>query len=296
MLVRKPGDKSYEELCQNAFERRGCFLTVETVYTYRQLANHLRSFGQGWTVYEPSSVVTYPVTWPSSEDEPAVERWLTARGCPDAGDLLAGPCAPFAKLLGEHACQMLENGLKPVEVAKTAHSTLVESLRAKEPEAAAAELFGGLQAFGWKTTQYQQAWDLSLEADPLYFGTEAVQTHVRKIMSGKDRKSLPLYILGYLFDVNEQSAAELKGRKNWGSAEYTVHAVSIVVDPASKSLIVVDPNGTLVQGSNIEFVSMPLERRKSKPTTSLSRFDQDKAGMNALSNPRPTWVWMKKGI
>jgi hypothetical protein len=51
---------------------------------------------------------------------------------------------------------MLERGLKPVEVAKTAHSTLVESLRVKEPEAAAAELFGGLQAFGWKTTQIQQ--------------------------------------------------------------------------------------------------------------------------------------------
>jgi len=40
--------------------------------------------------------------------------------------------------------------------------------------------------------------------------------------------------------------------------------------------MVADPNGALQGGSNMEFLSMPLTKLESKPTTRVSRYDRDK--------------------
>ena len=56
---------------------------------------------------------------------------------------------------------------------------------------------------------------------------------------------------------------------------FNVHAVSIVIDPVSQVLLIMDPNGSIMKGSNMEFVTMPMQQKQGMPTTSVSRYDQD---------------------
>jgi hypothetical protein len=48
-----------------------------------------------------------------------------------------------------------------------------------------------------------------------------------------------------------------------------------VFDKVNKRVIVADPNGYLIPGSNIEFLKIPLQNRKAKPSTCVSRYDLD---------------------
>jgi hypothetical protein len=49
-----------------------------------------------------------------------------------------------------------------------------------------------------------------------------------------------------------------------------------VINSLNKSVIIADPNGALIGGSNMEFLRMPLTKLHSKPTTTttLSYFDR----------------------
>ena len=78
----------------------------------------------------------------------------------------------------------------------------------------------------------------------------------------------------YLFDADELTNAELKTIKE-ETAQYSLHAIGLYMHTTLKTLIVADPNGALREGFNMEFLSMPLTRLKSKPTTSVSRYDRD---------------------
>jgi len=62
------------------------------------------------------------------------------------------------------------------------------------------------------------------------------------------------------------------------TAQYSLHAVGLVINRSTKTIIVADPNGALTKGFNIEFLSMPLKKLKRKATTSISRFDREKEG------------------
>ena len=94
-------------------------------------------------------------------------------------------------------------------------------------------------------------------------------------MEGKHRQVLPLYILCYIFADEELTNAVLTKNPVANSAMFNVHAVSIVVDPASEVLLIMDPNGSIMKGSNMEFVTMPMQQKQGMPTTSVSRYDQD---------------------
>ena len=59
------------------------------------------------------------------------------------------------------------------------------------------------------------------------------------------------------------------------TAQYSLHAVGLVINSSIKTIIVADPNGGLKEGSNIEFLSMPLTKLENEPTTSVSRYDRD---------------------
>jgi hypothetical protein len=84
-----------------------------------------------------------------------------------------------------------------------------------------------------------------------------------------------LYVLCYLFDNNELTNAELKNIKE-DSAQYSLHAIGLVINSLNKTVIIADPNGALIGGSNMEFLRMPLTKLHSKPTTTttLSCFDR----------------------
>ena len=164
----------------------------------------------------------------------------------------------MACAFGTHACQLLEQGTPPTTVARTGHSSFVASLGRLGPEAAAESVFTGLKNNGWKTTH--KLWNSGIGEDPLYFGTQHVHIHVQKAMEGKHRQVLPLYILCYIFADEELTNAVLTKNPVANSAMYNVHAVSIVVDTESKTLLIMDPNGSIMKGSSMEFVAMPMNQ------------------------------------
>ena len=86
---------------------------------------------------------------------------------------------------------------------------------------------------------------------------------------------IPKYIpyICCLFDNNEFTNAELKNIKE-ESAQYSLHVVGLVINSLNKTVIIADPNGALIGGSNMEFLTMPLTKLQSKPTTSLSCYDR----------------------
>ena len=60
------------------------------------------------------------------------------------------------------------------------------------------------------------------------------------------------YICCDLFDNNELTNAELKNVKE-ESAQYNLHVVVLVINSLNKTVIIADPNGALIGGSNMEF-------------------------------------------
>jgi len=84
--------------------------------------------------------------------------------------------------------------------------------------------------------------------------------------------ALPLYITNYIFDGDELSPADLVSGAAFETAQYSCHVVGLVLDPEGKVCYICDPNGQLLAGGNMEFVSIPLAPREA-PTTALSAFD-----------------------
>ena len=52
------------------------------------------------------------------------------------------------------------------------------------------------------------------------------------------------------------------------TALYSVHAAGLVFDPATKTLLIADPNAALIPRGSMEFVSLPIAklRKNMKPT------------------------------
>ena len=73
-------------------------------------------------------------------------------------------------------------------------------------------------------------------------------------------------MLCYLFDNNELTIAELKNIKE-ESAQYSLHVIGLDINSLNKTVIIAEPNGTLIGESN-------MEKLQNKPTTSLSCYDK----------------------
>ena len=54
------------------------------------------------------------------------------------------------------------------------------------------------------------------------------------------------------------------------TAQYSLHAVGLVMHRDSCRLFIADPNGALIGGSNMEFLAMPLKKLNHRSTTKLS--------------------------
>jgi hypothetical protein len=82
---------------------------------------------------------------------------------------------------------------------------------------------------------------------------------------------MPLYVLNYIFDGDELSAADL-AVDSIETAQYSCHVVGLVLDGRSRTAFVADPNGALVPGGNMEFLRLPFAHRK-QASTAISAFD-----------------------
>jgi hypothetical protein len=88
---------------------------------------------------------------------------------------------------------------------------------------------------------------------------------------------LPLYIFNYIWDGDELTLNELKQGKE-ETAQYSIHCAGLVLDNENHRMYVADPNGSLVAGSNMEFLTIPYQilAPPMKASTSISRWDREK--------------------
>jgi hypothetical protein len=87
-------------------------------------------------------------------------------------------------------------------------------------------------------------------------------------------KYIPCICCAIYLIINELTNAELKNIKE-ESAQYSLNVVELVViNNLNKTIIIADPNGALIGGSNMEFLTMLLTKLQSKPTTSLSCYER----------------------
>ena len=267
------------ELLQAALQRQRCRLTLETVYNYDQIVHFLQELDSNWNVYVHPVLgeTALSAAWPKKEDAKETLDWLTSNGCRNAQDVLDGACVPLARLCGVQACQLLLEGKQPAVVATEVHSSCLQRLRGLSPDDAAEMVFTELKQRKWKVSQ--EMWDCDLKENELVFGCDTVGVRLKHALEHaleqSKRQTLPLYILCYLFDADELTDESMKLKPDEETAQYSIHAVSLVIDPASKSILVADPNGALVEGSNMEFVRMPPKLRRANPSTTTSRFDLD---------------------
>ena len=59
------------------------------------------------------------------------------------------------------------------------------------------------------------------------------------------------------------------------TAQYSCHVVGLVLHAPERILFVCDPNGSLVPGGNMEFLSLPFAPRVGKASTATSQYDLD---------------------
>jgi hypothetical protein len=215
--------------------------------------------------------------WPEAQQRLSVLEWLSHNGCADGEDLLEGACVPLACLLAERGIHMLGEGTNPADVPDAMHQTCILSLTNQTAHSAASLVFGPLCARGWKVDA--GLWDskyFDVPTADLVFGSEQATLRIRQACDGPSLSVVPLYLLCYIYDGNELTDVQMRRSPMLETAQYSVHAVSLIVVPGSRSIIVGDPNGALVPGSNMEFVSMPPRPRGTKGTTTCrSRFDRD---------------------
>ena len=72
--------------------------------------------------------------------------------------------------------------------------------------------------------------------------------------------SMPLYVLNYIWDLDELTQAELGGSAE-ETAQYSCHVVGLVMDASRRMVFVADPNGAPIPGGKV--VSHP--RTNSAP-------------------------------
>ena len=59
------------------------------------------------------------------------------------------------------------------------------------------------------------------------------------------------------------------------TAQYSLHVVGLVINHLNKTITIADPNRALIGGSYyMEFISVPLSKLRSKPTTCMSSYDK----------------------
>jgi hypothetical protein len=278
-------DSTLEELLDDALGRRRKQCSHQTVYSHDIIKLWLKSAIEEVNV--PWDVVI-PVfkskqenrkalsLWPNKKTFNAVQQWLLRHDCKDPKDFVDGACEPLALYLSTSILSSIGDGsfldvMHSNEIAKT-------TLKEMKPEEAAKTVF---EKFINNTSTFM-IWDPTNQGayGDYLFGNEVMKA---KVISALQTVSssfyMPLYVLSYLYDTEELTHAELLASKE-ESAQYSLHAVGLVFDQSNRRIIVADPNGALVPGSNMEFVQIPLTSR-STSSTSVSQFDLDSIFRNS---------------
>ena len=272
-------DSTLEKLLDDALGRKRKQCSHQTVYSHDIIKLWLKSaieeVNVAWEVVIPVFKSKQEnrkalSLWPNKKAFNAVQQWLLRHNCKDPNDFVDGACEPLALYLSTSILSSIVDGsfldvMHSNEIAKT-------TLKEMKPEEAAKTVF---EKFINNTSTFM-IWDPTNQGayGDYLFGNEVMKAKViSALQTASSNFYMPLYVLSYLYDTEELTHAELLASKE-ESAQYSLHAVGLVFDQTNKRIIVADPNGALVPGSNMEFVQIPLTSR-STSTTSVSQFDVD---------------------
>lgn len=275
-----------DELLVDAIKRKRQKCYHETTYSNENIKAWLESAidMNNWKVF----VTTYSnkrsfgkaiSQWPNKAQRSSVLRWLKSQNCNDAEDLLEGSCEPLALYLSVSVQKAIRE--REFEEMEEVFNDVSTTLKKMKPLKAAEIVY---QHYINPISRGPIFWDSSFQgfscADFL-FGTEAMKFKVKNATQDDSCISImPLYILNYIYDNDELNDVDLT-KSLAETAQYSCHAVGLIFDRKNCRIVVADPNGALIPGYNMEFVSVPLTERRS-PSTKVSSFDLEKNALKIL--------------
>ena len=260
----------------DALKRKPQKLTLDTNYSHINLSEWIKSILPEWDILvpqQPQQQLLALSEWPTTEDSRTeVINWLTENNYSNAEDLLDGACEPLAYYLSSQVKDSLLVGtFVDSFTIMLACKMELETINQRN---AAALVFGNclnsqLSAPTFWGPEFQGHYKDYL------FGTEMTKTNIIKGASSLlSYYIMPLYILNYIFNDDELTDKQIEDTTE-ETAQYSLHVVGLVFDKENRRIVVADPNGTLLPGSNMEFLTIPLKKRRAKPSTKISRFDLD---------------------
>ena len=291
--------------------RRRC--KYETVYTYDELRNWLlAALPLGWRVAFPSMLGDNALSacWPEGDEREEVRDLLAQNGVADPEDFIDGACEPLALALTDRISVILESYLAGfvgdvATIPDDAHAAELTSLHKLGNCNAAMHVFGDFLSGANSTCT---VWGGRSGHDGIHiptastahipsflFGGSGVQQLIRDLAEALATTepledgvaSMPLYVLNYIWDLDELTQAELGGSAE-ETAQYSCHVVGLVMDASRRMVFVADPNGAPIPGGNLEFLAVPPRRREDGiETTKHSSFDQAEK-KSRQSPPPPT--------
>jgi hypothetical protein len=283
--------KPIETLLEKALDRKPSRLLFKTSYSHDNLNAWLKAILPDWEIFIPQKEEVCGQSFPTLSDWPpinirnTVKHWVEEQNVKNTEDLLDGLCEPLAfylsskikldiELGNNHSIytmyQNIKSELDSLEAVDACQSVLARYINQVQD----SPLFWGEGIVG----SYKD----------YLFGHNHAQASILEAAKNPSINIMPLYVLNYIFDGDELSNNELKNTVE-ETAQYSLHVVGLVFDTHRSRLFIADSNGTLIPGSNIEFLSMPLEKRKAPASTKVSSFDLDskkrKVGHVLISRP-----------
>jgi hypothetical protein len=275
--------KTLDKVLKDALERKPTRLSFETTYDHQNMSDWLKKILPDWTIIIPNSSCSALSDWPTKGIiRNGVKEWLEKENHPNPNNLIDGACEPLAYYLSSSISEVLLSSkielntiAQQNDFVSSIYTEIKDGLAQLEPRIAAQSIFG--EYIKQEKTSPQFWPEISVDTNNHFLlGHQLAKDRVQEIVaSGDGTKIIPLYVLCYLFDENELTDPVLKKVKE-ETAQYSLHAVGLVINSSIKTIIVADPNGGLKEGSNMEFLSMPLRELESeKATTKVSRYDRD---------------------
>jgi hypothetical protein len=294
------------ELLRLALQRERKKLNLVTVYSHDEIKRDVqhainKNINGGnlkWSVQSPPSKSdpdpdALSSWWPPEEQAKRITTWMKTNGCLDPEDVINGACEPLAIYASRIASDMLiKQTTRPDKInSKSIHEAAAAALMKKKGNEDAQAVFGELAQRNWK--KGPELWGLtkgSLLENYLYGTDEAkgkVHSAAKAATQDKSTITIPLYILTYIFDEDELNPEDMKCKgPKFESAQYSVHVVGLVFHGPTQTVLIVDPNGGLLQGGNIEFVAIPPKPRGGPASTCLSQFNLDQKQNQAKKTTR----------
>ena len=262
----------------DAILRRRQKCIYETTYSYDLVKEWLESavamIAEDWKIIVPtlnSTKLGSAVSqWPNKTQMKYVRRWLNQQQCKDVEDLLEGACEPLAFYLSVYVQTALLEGVF-LDLNQSINGAF-ENLNNMKPSKAAEIVFND---YVNPNNRGPGFWSSTFEGShtDFLFGNQTMKSKVAAaIQSESCFTIMPLYILNYIFDGDELTDEDLS-KSTVETAQYSCHAVGLIFDSSHRRIIVADPNGPLIPGSNMEFIQVPLTQRRAPPSTKLSSFD-----------------------